>query len=303
MAMETFVRVVRAGSLSAAARQWGRSKARISQTVAALEAELQVTLLQRTTRSLNLTDAGRLYFDRCAALLSELEALDADLQTTRGTLTGTLRVTAPPGLALRLLPVFTTSFHEKHPGIRIDLDLTHDFVDLVERGVDVAIRVTAPRDSSLVARRLAPAPIVAVAAPSYLKHHGEPRKPEELRRHACLVDTNFRHQQRWLFTARGGTRSASSAAGPSVSVSVAGPFRANHPQVVHDLAVAGHGVALVPRFVAAAALEQGTLVEVLPGRVALSWAVYAIYPRRAHLPERVRVYVEHLASALASLAL
>ncbi len=293
VAMETFVRVVRAGSLSAAARQWGRSKARISQTLAALEAELQMTLLQRTTRSLKLTEAGRIYFERCADLLAQLDALETDLAGARSALTGNLRVTAPPGFALRFLPVLTTSFHEQHPGVSIELDLTHDFVDLIERGVDVAIRVTAPRDSSLIARRLAPAPVVAVAAPSYLSRNGVPRSPEDLRRHSCLVDTNFRQQQRWTFKTLGGTR----------SVSVAGPFRVNHPEAVHDLAVAGHGVALLPRFVAADALQQGKLVEVLQGRVALSWAVYAIYPRRAHLPERVRAYVEHLAAALADQSL
>ncbi len=288
LAMETFVRVVRAGSLSGAARQWGRSKARLSQALAALEAELQLTLLQRNTRSLSLTGVGKLYFERCEALLTELELLETEVKNAKSALEGTLRVTAPPGLALRCLDQFTTSFHAKHPGVVIDLDLTHRFVDLVEEGFDVAVRVTAPRDSALIARRLAPVSIVAVASPNYLATRGKPRNPEDLRDHSCLVDTNYRGQQRWSFITRRGRQ----------SVSVSGPFRANHPDALRELAIAGHGIALLPKFVADEALTSGDLIEVLPGKVALGWSVYAIYPRRAHLPQRVKAYVEHLAEGL-----
>jgi len=261
--------------------------------LAELESELQLTLLQRTTRSLKLTDSGRMYFERCVDLLSRLDALETDLKTAGGTLDGALRVTAPPGFALRFLPLLTTAFHTKHPAVSIDLDLTHRFVDLIEEGIDVAIRVTAPRDSSLIARRLAPAPIVAVAAPTYLERHGVPRKPEDLRRHDCVVDTNFRNQHRWTFATRRGNR----------TVSVSGAFRVNHPEAVRDLAIAGQGVALLPRFVAAGPIAHGQLLEILPGKVALSWSVYAIYPRRTHLPERVRAYVDHLAEGVAGLEL
>lgn len=288
LAMETFVRVVRAGSLSAAARQWGRSKARLSQTLKALEAELELTLLQRNTRFLKLTDAGRSYFDRCVDLLQQIDTLETELKGEKSGLEGSLRVTAAPSLVHQHLSLFTSSFHASHPGVSIDLDLTHRMVDLVEEGVDLAVRVTAPRDSALIARRLAPASIVAVAAPVYLERHGRPRVPEELKQHSCLVDTNFRNQQRWSFATSRGRQ----------TVSVTGPFRINSPEALRDLALAGHGVALLPSFVAAEHLTQGHLVELFAGKVALSWSVYAVYPRRAHLPERVKAYIAHLARGL-----
>jgi len=284
--MEAFVRVVDAGSFTAAARRWGRSKAVVSKYVAALEEHLGVPLLRRTTRSLSLTDAGRGYHARCVDLLGELEAVEAGLRSDHVEPRGLLRVTAPPGFMDRYARLMTTAFVERYPEITMDLLLTHRMVDLVEEGIDVALRVTVPRDSSLVARRLGPAPLVAVASPAYLARRGAPRTPGDLRAHACLVDTNFRDRGRWRF--RGET------------VEVDGPFRVNSPTVVRDLAAAGHGVAVVPAFVAAAHLDDGRLVEVLAGELAFDWAVYAVYPRRRYLARRVRVFIDHLAAALES---
>jgi DNA-binding transcriptional LysR family regulator len=290
IAMEAFVRVVDAGSFSEAARVWGRSKAVVSKYVSALEDHLDVQLLRRTTRSLSLTDAGRDYHARCVDLLGELEAMEAALHHDHAALRGTLRVSAPPGFAASHLHVMTSAFVAEHPEVVLDIDLTHRMVDLVAEGIDVAIRVTEPSDSSLVARKLAPAPLVAVASPAYLRDHGRPDKPRDLRGHACIVDTNFRDQHRWRFRTPSGTE----------TVSVTGPFRVNNPLSVRELALADHGVALCPRFVVAEALETGTLVEVLKGRVAFAWSIYAVYPRRRFLSGRVRAYVDHLARFLAA---
>ena len=289
VAMETFVRVVQAGSFTAAARSWGRSKARLSQTVSALEDELGVTLLQRTTRSLKLTDSGRRYLRRCADLLGAIEALESEIKDERQAVVGVLRVSAPPGLAERYLDALVTDFRAVHPGVCIHLDLTHRMVDLVEEGVDVAIRVTEPRDSALIVRKLAPAPIVAVASPDYLERRGRPRDPTRLRDHDCLVDTNFRDQHRWRFRSKRGP----------ITVSVSGPVRVNSPAAVRELAVAGHGVGLIPRLTIEEELDRGVLVELFPGRVAIEWSVCAVYPRRDHLPVRVRAYIDHLARAFA----
>jgi DNA-binding transcriptional LysR family regulator len=284
LAMEAFVRVVDAGSFSTAARQWGRSKAVVSKYVNALEDHLGVQLLRRTTRALSLTEAGRAYRERCADVLGEVEALEASLREGLAAARGTLRVTAPPGLASHYLDVMTKDFVERFPEVTIDLDLTHRMVDLVEENIDVAIRVTDPRDSSLVARRIAPVPIVAVAAPSYLGRRGTPRKPADLRNHDCLVDTNFRDQQRWRF--RKGKKTE--------TITVDGPFRINNPEAIRDLAASGLGIALVPEFLVRDSLQNGSLCEVLPGTVALHWFILAVYPRRRYLPLRVRAYVDHL---------
>ena len=290
LTMEAFVRVVDAGSFSAAARQWGRSKAVVSKYITALEDHLGVELLRRTTRSLSLTEAGRAYRERCADVLGEIQALEASLRESVAAPRGPLRVTAPPGLASHYLEVMTKDFLARFPEVTIDLDLTHRMVDLVEENIDVAIRVTDPRDSSLVARRIAPVPIIAVAAPSYLRRRGTPKSPTDLRDHDCLVDTNFRDQQRWRF--RTGNKTE--------TVTVDGPLRVNNPDAVREMAEASLGIALVPAFVARDALQAGTLREVLKGRVAFQWSILAVYPRRRYLPVRVRAYVDHLVEGIGS---
>ncbi|MFT7622959.1 MAG: DNA-binding transcriptional LysR family regulator [Myxococcota bacterium] len=286
--MEAFVRVVDAGGFSAAARTWGRSKAVVSKYVAQLEGRLGVALLRRTTRSLSVTDAGRAYRLHCVQLLDEVEAVEATLREEHVALSGSLRFTAPPALAERYGRILTTDFLAKHPGMTIELDLTHRMVDLVEEGLDLAIRVTEPTDSSLVARRLAPAPVILVASTEYLQRRGTPLTPTDLSEHDCLVDTNFRNAGRWRFRADSGTE----------TVDVTGPVRVNSPTITHDLALAGMGVAAVPEFVAAAALRDGRLVEILAGSLAFNWAIYALFPRRRYLPGRVRAFIEHLAEAL-----
>lgn len=286
--MEAFVRVVNAGSFTAAAKSWGVSKAVVSKYVASLEAHLDVALLRRTTRASSLTDAGKAYYSHCVDILGEIEAVEASLADDNVQPRGHLRLTAPPGLMARYRSLFTTEFAARFPEVSLDIDLTHRLVDLVEEGFDVAIRVTVPEDSSLVARRLAPAPIVAVASPAYLKRRGTPRKPADLKQHDCLIDSNFRELGRWPFRQRGKVE----------VVEVRGPFRVNNPIEVCALAIAGHGIALTPAFVAEEALERADLVEVLAGSCALAWGVYAVYPRKRHLAGRVRAFIEHVAAGL-----
>ena len=290
--MEAFVRVVDAGSFSTAARQWGRSKAVVSKYITALESHLGVQLIQRTTRSLSLTEAGRAYRERCTDVLGEIQALEASLREAVAAPRGPLRITAPPGFASHYLDVMTKDFLARFPEVTLDLDLTHRMVDLVEENIDLAIRVTDPRDSSLVARRIAPAPIIAVAAPSYLRRRGTPKNPADLRDHDCLVDTNFREQQRWRFRTRDKSKTE--------TVTVHGSLRVNNPDAVRDMAEAGLGIALVPKFVASQSLRAGTLREVLKGRVAFDWSILAVYPRRRYLPLRVRAYVDHLVERIGS---
>jgi DNA-binding transcriptional LysR family regulator len=162
-------------------------------------------------------------------------------------------------------------------------------VDLVEENIDVAIRITEPRDSTLVARRIAPVSIVAVASPSYLGRRGTPKTPSDLRDHDCLVDTNFRDQARWHF--RKGQKTE--------TIAVRGSLRVNDPDAICELASSGLGIALVPDFVARKALQDGTLCEVLPGMVGMRWSILAVYPRRRYLPVRVRAYLDHLVAQLA----
>lgn len=290
--MEAFVRVIRAGSFSGAARQWYRSKAAVSKYISTLEEDLGVELLHRTTRSLHLTAAGETYLRHCHAVLEQIEAVEASLSEAVEQPKGILRVTASPGLAAHYGPALTSDFHALYPGLRLELNLTYRLVDMVQEGVDVAIRLTNHEDPALVSRALAPAPIVAVASPEFLRRCGTPRRPADLRRQPCIVDTNFPGRGDWLFTADTGEGTQ--------TVEVDGPFRVNNPQVVRDLALAGHGVGLVTRFLVAEQLSCGSLVEVLPGRVALSWTIYALHPRRRYVPRRVQVYIDHLTTCIES---
>ncbi len=286
--MEAFVRVCDAGGFSEAARRWGKSKAVVSKYVLQLETYLGAQLLQRSTRSIGQTDAGQRYYEKCVEVLADVESLEADIRAERSRLRGTLTVAAPPGFTSQRLEALTTSFIQAHPDVQLDLRLSNRMVDLVAEGIDVAVRLTEPTDSALIAKRLGRVRLVVVASPEYLRTRGEPTHPRELKEHACIVDTNFRDQQRWRFRVDG----------RRVQVSVRGPVRVDNPLVVRDLVCAGQGVAISPFFVVEDELERGDLVEVLAGTVGFEWGIYAIYPRRKHLPARVRAYVDHLAREL-----
>ena len=287
-AMQAFAQVVEAGSFTEAARRLGRSKAAVSKYVSQLEARLGVTLLLRTTRSLRLTETGRAYHGRCVQLLEELADLEAAVGDAGRVPRGVLRVTAPPGLSEAFGEDIIGDFARAHPQVTVDLHLSHEMVDLVREGFDVAIRVTEPDDSSLIARRLADAPIVACASPAYLARAGAPRHPEDLRDHPCLVDTNFRNAGRWRFEVKGAR----------LVVPVDGPVRVNSPLTVRSLAIQGLGIALLPGFVAREALADGRLVRILEGFEGYRWAVYILYPPRRHLSAKVRVFVDHVAARL-----
>ncbi len=287
-AMKTFVRVIEAGSFSGAARTSGRSKAAVSQSISALERDLGVVLLQRTTRSLALTDSGHSYHRRCVEVLNEIAALESAMRVKRDALEGTLRVSAPLGFASRYLNLLTSDFHRKHPALQIELVLSDRFVDLVAEGIDVALRITLPTDSTLISQMLCPARIVLVASPDYLDRAGEPCDVAALAGHACLVDTNFRAQHHWRFRGDDGEK----------TVAVSGPFRVNSSTSIRELTLAGHGIALLPLFLVERDLGAGRLREVLNVKPDFNWSIYAVYPRREYLPGRVRVYVEYLRKAM-----
>ena len=282
--MEAFVRVVDAGSFSAAARNWGRSKAAVSKYLTNLEDYLGVELIRRTTRSLSLTDAGRLYHRRCIDLLGELAAMEASIQDNHVAPRGRLRITIPPGLMSRHRQRLTTEFIERYPEVTMDIHLTHRMVDLIEEGFDLAIRITEAKDSSLIARKLTTVDICAVASPEYLQKHGTPKKPEDLRQHACLIDSNFREKNRWRFKVDGELQ----------VIEVSGPFQVNSPIVIRDLAEQGKGIALIPDFMVQKELQKGSLVSVLDGMLGFRWSMYALYPRRHFLSGRVRAFIDHL---------
>lgn len=286
--MEAFTRVVEAGSFTEAARRWGRSKAVVSKYVARLEARLGVSLLVRTTRSLRLTESGKAYYARCGQLLEEIADLESAISDEQRVPRGVLRVTAPPGLGSTIDESVIAGFVRAWPQVKVELNLSHEMHDLVREGYDCALRVTEPEDSTLIARRLADAPVLAYASPGYLARAGTPTHPRALREHACLVDTNFRNKGRWRFTVDG----------QRLVVPVDGPVQVNSPLAIRALCVAGLGIALMPAFIARQAVARGELVQVLAGFEGYHWAIYVVYPPRRHLSAKVRAFVDHAAASL-----
>lgn len=283
--METFVRVVDAGSFVAAADRLGLSTAMVSRHVQELEERLGTRLLNRTTRKLSLTEAGAAYYERCQQVLRDIEEMDlsvaAEVQKPRGL----LRVNAPVVFGTRHLARVMTEYERRYPEVSIDLSLTDRFIDLVEEGVDLAVRIGTLTESTLVARRLFPVRLVLCASPEYLGRHGVPRTLDDLARHNCLGYT---------YT-RGGTEVELVGPEGPVVVPFRGTFRSNHGEVIHQAAIDGLGVALQPTFIVGDALADGRLRTVMPDYCAPELSGYAVFLSRKFLSAKVRTFVDFLA--------
>jgi DNA-binding transcriptional LysR family regulator len=244
-------------------------------------------LLNRTTRRLSLTEAGAAYFERSRQLLRELEEMDLsvarDVQQPRGV----LRVNAPVVFGTRHLSRLLADYTARYPEVGIDLALTDRFIDLIEEGADLAVRIGALTDSALVARRLFPARLVLCAAPDYLTRHGIPRTLDDLTRHNCLGYTYTRGGSEWEFHEAGGP----------VVVSLRGSVRANHGEVLYQAALDGMGIVLSPTFIVGDALRDGRLCQVLPDARLAQLSGYAVFPSRKFLSAKVRTFVDFLAEA------
>lgn len=285
-----FVRVVEAGSLRAAARSLGMPKSSVSRRLAALEQELGVRLLQRTTRRLSLTDAGTAYLRGASQALGALAEAEDAARDLHAEPKGLLRVTAPVTFGTQIAPGLITRFLHRYPEVSLMLELTDRFVDLVTEGFDVAVRAGALPDSSLVAHRLATAQFVTAASPRYLAEHGTPRVPEDVRAHACLLHGTAT-SGRWTFVEKRSAR----------QVPVRGRFASTSFAVLASAAEDGFGLARLPLIAITPALERGTLVRVLDRFDPPDVSMYAVVPSRQHVPAKVRAFIEAVENELATL--
>ncbi|HEY0178400.1 MAG TPA: LysR family transcriptional regulator [Dokdonella sp.] len=283
-----FVEVGRRLSFARAAEQLNLHVSAVSRAVAALETRLGVRLLQRTTRQVGLTEAGRAHLARCEAVLAELQEAESAASAHGSALRGTLRVSAPSGLGLTHITPALADFLARHPQLALELHLSNRNVDLVEEGFDLAIRVGALRDSRLAARRLGASRRVLVASPAYLARCGEPQRPTELAAHACLVLEVGTLPERWQLSRRGAR----------VSVRANPRLRSNNALALLDACRAGAGVALLPQFVAAADVANARLRHLLPAWAAVEQGVYAIYPGNRFIPAKVRAFVDFVETLL-----
>lgn len=283
-AMQTFAKVVELGSFAAAADKMGQARSVVTRQIAYLEQKYGVRLLNRTTRKLSMTDAGRAFYERVRPILAEVADLELSLQAEGQRPSGRLRVSAPVSFGILHLGPAIAEYLQRYPDVIIDLDLNDRVVDLVEDGFDVAVRIGPLLDSSLVARPLAPQQLLVCAAPSYLARHGTPRTPEELKQHRCLHYAYASTGNEWHFEKDGATH----------LVRVNAALRANNGDVLRTASLAGHGIILQPEFLVGDDVRAGRLVALLPDYAHTPISMYAIYPHRRFLSPKVRSFVEHL---------
>jgi DNA-binding transcriptional LysR family regulator len=284
--IEVFVAAIEEGSLAAAARRFGLSAAMAGKHVGAIEAELNARLLHRTTRRLSLTDVGQTYYERCKRILEAFDEARREASDSQSTARGVLRVAAPVTFGAMHLGEVVARYMEDHPHVNVEVLLGDRYVDLIDSGVDVAIRIGQLDDPALVTRRLAPCRMVVCASPAYLKRHGAPRKPADLMRAQRLAFSEAVSAGDWTLYD-----------GKNRAYAIDGPCRmtANNTQMLLAAAMAGAGVAYGPTFVFGPHIRRGELVALLPSYRAAELTIQAVYPSARRIPLKVRRFVDYLA--------
>ncbi|PHP67266.1 LysR family transcriptional regulator [Zhengella mangrovi] len=285
--MRAFIDVVDAEGFSAAARKIGRSKALLSKYVRELEDELGVLLLNRTTRQFSLTEAGHAYFKRASEIVRDIDGLQESMRESSGDVKGRIRLTAPRSFADAAIGQVLIDFVKDHPDIKLDIHLDDRFVDLVEEGFDLAIRISRLENSSLIARKISDFQVKLCATPAVIERHGRPETPHDMAKLPCISDTNGRWLTNWPFQ---------TPAGDTITVPVSGPLEVNSPAVARAACLADLGFALIPDFVVDEDIRAGRLVSLLEDWVHKDSGMFAVYPHRRYLPVKVRVFVDYLAA-------
>lgn len=291
-----FLEVVKAGSFTAAGARLGLAKSVVSDRVRNLENALGVELLRRTTRRVAPTDRGAELFETLSPLVQGVsDAVEAAARHD-GPLTGRLRMTAPISFGMAYLTPVLAAFAQAHPQLEIALDFDDRAVDIIGAGYDLALRIGRLTDSALMARKLCDSERVVCCSPEYLRRHGRPKSIEDLAQHATIDYANLHASRLWRF------EPANAGDAPRV-VETSSRLVVNNGEAMRDMAIAGLGIIVLPRFIVAAALRSGALVEALPadetGIRPLPDAIYAVYPPTRHMPRKLRAMIDHLAQAFA----
>lgn len=287
-----FARVAELRSFSAAAEELGLSNATVSKAITRLEQRLGVTLFHRTTRTLSLTPSGQSLAGRAAALLSDAEAAEECAREEATGPRGLVRIAVPMSFGVSHVAPILPDLLAQCPGLSIDLNLSDERIDLIESGIDVALRIGALADSSLKARRLADIPTMLVAAPSYLAARGEPHTPEDLSGHACFAYSNLDRPDRIRMVAKDGREA---------TVQPRGPLITNNGEAMLPALIAGHGLALLPEFILKKDFEAGRLAHVLPDWAGPPIALHLVMPSSGPRPARVSAVIDFFSKRLARL--
>ena len=282
--LRAFVKVVELGSFSEAGRQLRLSRSAISKYVGELEQDLGVQLLNRTTRHASATEGGQVYFERALGILADLDAADQAVAQAQASPRGLLRVNAPMSFGTLQLGPAIAAFMAECPELQIQLVLSDDQLDPMQGGFDVTLRIADLESSSLIARKIVAIDRAICAAPDYLRQHGVPQRPEDLRDHALLTYGLLNTGNQWKLTGADGDHWIQ----PNWTLCV------NNAEVLRDAAVEGRGIALLPSFIAGDALRAGALRSVLADYKAPALTLYAIYPPTRHLSVKVRLFIDFL---------
>lgn len=287
-AMQLFVRVAELGSFAAAAQQTGVARSAVTRQIAGLEAHLGIKLMARSTRRLTLTSAGTAYLEKCRVILNLVEAAETGVAEERQTPRGSIRISLPLSYGLKRLAPLLLDFSRRYPEVVLDMDYSDRRINLIEEGIDLAIRVTRRLDAGDVARRIGSSRMMVLAAPEYLSRHGAPRHPAELAHHVCLGYTNAGSAMAWQFIVDGQLE----------SFQVRSHLNANNGEVLTEAAAQGLGITCQPDFIAEDFLASGRVLEILSGFPCPELGIYAMLPSNRHVPHRVRVLMDTLAGQL-----
>lgn len=284
-----FVRVVDDGSFTRAAERLKLSRSVVSKYVTRLEGRLGARLLNRTTRRLSLTEAGRIFYQRSRRGLQDIEEAEAEVSRLQEKPRGVLRINSPMSFGILHIAPALPEFLAQHPEVSVEMNLDDRVVDVIEEGFDVSIRIAEMPDSSLIARRLAPCRHVIVAAPAYLEKHGTPRTPEDLRDHNIISFSYQTSVYDWHFI---------SPDNKQVSVPVSGSMQANNSLALREALLRGVGITRTPTFVVGKDVQDGRLLPILGNYRTLEVSIYLVYPQRRHLSPKVRAFVDFMADRI-----
>ncbi len=288
--VQLFIRVVETCSFSKAAAELGITQPTATRAIAATEERLGVRLLHRSTRGVTPTELGALYYDKCKLIERAIDEAENLAAMGQGSIGGQLRISTSVAFGRRLLVPLVLRYMQAHADVRVDIAFDDRYVDLVEQGVDVAIRMGQMADSALGARYLGVNPWVMVASPAYLQLRGIPDTAAALGAHACIVYSSVQGDDRWRLSTPGGE---------AVSVPVSGPLRSNNLSAVLAAACAGMGLAMLPWYVAREAIAQALVRPVLPDHGLPSQEIHAVFPSPKLVPKKVSHFIEYLQCALA----
>lgn len=289
-AMRLFLRVAELGSFSAVALQAGVARSVVTRQIAALETHLGVKLMARSTRRLALTSAGSAYLEKCRVILNLVEAAEADVAEERLIPRGNIRLSLPLSFGIRRLAPLLLDFSQRHPEVSLDMDYSDRRINLIEEGIDLAIRITRRLEPGDVARKIGAGRMLVVAAPEYLARHGRPQHPAELAHHECLGYTHAGNPMPWQFLVNGQPE----------NFPVRSRINANNGDVLAEAAAQGLGITLQPDFIVASYLDAGRVERILADFAIPELGIYAMLPSNRHVPHRVRVLMDMLAAALAA---